>query len=155
MVNNALQDLLTSQPAVLIGLIANFTGCALQDDIAMAMRRMQQLGLILSIIKEAAMVQKHPIYPERIRKVPKQFSWLDQRLVRAHLIDRLSHPAAALYLFLVIVADAKGLSYYGDRTLSKRLAMDKETLFSMRGQLVQTGLYCLQRSIVSGTGSGR
>lgn len=44
LVNNALQDLLTSQPAVLIGLIANFTGCALQDDIAMAMRRMQQLG---------------------------------------------------------------------------------------------------------------
>lgn len=86
------------------------------------------------------MVQKHPICPERIRKVPKQFSWLDQRLVRAHLIDRLSHPAAALYLFLVIVADAKGLSYYGDRTLSKRLAMDKDTLFSMRGQLIQTGL---------------
>ena len=86
------------------------------------------------------MVQKHPICPELIRKVPKQFSWLDQRLVRAHLIDRLSHPAAALYLFLVIVADAKGLSYYGDHTLSKRLAMDKNTLFSMRRQLIQTGL---------------
>jgi len=86
------------------------------------------------------MVQKHPICPERIRKVPKQFSWLDQRLVQAHLIDRLSHPAAALYLFLVIVADAKGMSYYGDRTLSKRLAMDENTLFSTRRQLIQTGL---------------
>jgi hypothetical protein len=86
------------------------------------------------------MVQKHPICPERIRKVPKQFSWLDQRLVRAHHIDRLSHPAAALYLFLVIVADAKGLSYYGDHTLSKRLAMDENTFFSTRRQLIQTGL---------------
>jgi hypothetical protein len=42
--NGALQDLLCAQPAVLIGLIANFTGCALQDDIAMALLRMQQLG---------------------------------------------------------------------------------------------------------------
>ena len=86
------------------------------------------------------MVPKHPICPERIRKVPKQFSWLDQRLVQAHLIDHLSHPAAALYLFLVIVADAKGLSYYGDRTLSKRLTMDENTLFSTRRQLIHTGL---------------
>jgi len=40
----ALQDSLFSQSAVLIGLIAQFTGSALQDDITMAARRMQQLG---------------------------------------------------------------------------------------------------------------
>jgi hypothetical protein len=40
----ALQDALIMQPAVVIGLIAQFTGYALQDDIAMAARRMQQLG---------------------------------------------------------------------------------------------------------------
>lgn len=42
--SDALQDSLIFQPAVLIGLIAQFTGCALQDDIALAVRRMQQLG---------------------------------------------------------------------------------------------------------------
>ena len=42
--NRALQDLLTVQPSVLIGIIAQLTGYALQDDIAMAVRRMQQLG---------------------------------------------------------------------------------------------------------------
>jgi hypothetical protein len=40
----ALQDLLIVQPAVLVGLIAQLTGSALQDDIALATRRMQQLG---------------------------------------------------------------------------------------------------------------
>jgi hypothetical protein len=40
----ALQDLLSFQPAVLIGLIAQLTGSALQDDIAMTARRLQQLG---------------------------------------------------------------------------------------------------------------
>ena len=40
----ALQDLLIVQPAVMIGLIAQLTGSTLQDDIALATRRMQQLG---------------------------------------------------------------------------------------------------------------
>jgi hypothetical protein len=42
--STALQDSLIAQPTVLIGLIAQFTGFALQDDIALAVRRMQQLG---------------------------------------------------------------------------------------------------------------
>jgi hypothetical protein len=41
---DALQDLLILQPAVMVGLIAQLTGSALQDDIARAARRMQQLG---------------------------------------------------------------------------------------------------------------
>jgi hypothetical protein len=40
----ALQDFLNVQHAVLIGLIANFTGFALQDDIANALLRLQKLG---------------------------------------------------------------------------------------------------------------
>jgi hypothetical protein len=40
----ALQDVLSLQPAVLIGLIAQLTGTALQDDIARTARRLQQLG---------------------------------------------------------------------------------------------------------------
>ena len=43
-VDVALQDVLNSQPAVLIGLIANFTGIALQDEIAKSIRSMQELG---------------------------------------------------------------------------------------------------------------
>jgi hypothetical protein len=42
--SHALQDLLTAQPAVLIGLIAHFTGDALQDHIALTLRHLQQLG---------------------------------------------------------------------------------------------------------------
>jgi hypothetical protein len=39
-----LQDVLTSQPLVLIGLIAQITGITLQDDIAIAGRRLLRLG---------------------------------------------------------------------------------------------------------------
>ena len=42
--STALQDLLMTQSTVLIGLIANFTGDTLQDNIANTVRRLQQLG---------------------------------------------------------------------------------------------------------------
>ena len=40
----ALQDLSITQPYVLLGLIANLTGTALQDDIDTTVQRLQQLG---------------------------------------------------------------------------------------------------------------
>lgn len=93
------------------------------------------------------MIQKHPICPERIRKVPKQFSWLDHRLVRDHYIDRCSHSAAALYLFLVTVADAQGLSYYSDLVISQRLDMDTNTLAQTRKELIRIGLIAYQKPL--------
>jgi hypothetical protein len=86
------------------------------------------------------MVQKFPICPHRVRKTPKQFSWLDHRLVRDRYIDRCSHPAAALYLFLVTVADAQGLSYYSDHTISERIGMDPALLEMTRTELIHIGL---------------
>ena len=41
---HALQDLLSFQPAVLIGFIAQFTGSALQDDIVRSTRQLIELG---------------------------------------------------------------------------------------------------------------
>jgi hypothetical protein len=41
---DALQDLLSFQPAVLIGFIAQFTGSALQDDIVRSTRQLIELG---------------------------------------------------------------------------------------------------------------
>ena len=101
------------------------------------------------------MVQKHPICPERVRKTPKQFSWLDHRLVRDHYIDRCTHRAAALYLFLVTVADAKGLSYYSDPSICRRLAMDETVLKDARSELVEIGLIAYQKPLYQVLDLGR
>jgi len=93
------------------------------------------------------MLNKHPIRPDRIRKTPKQFSWLDHRLVSEHYIDRCTHRAAALYLFLVTVADAKGMSYYSTRTLSRRLGMDESAIVHGRGELVEIGLIAYRKPL--------
>jgi hypothetical protein len=81
-------------------------------------------------------MHKRPISWTQLRRVPQQFSWVDQRLVRERYIDRLSHEACALYLFLVTVADAQGLSYYADRTLAQRLSMSRAQLGQARHALI-------------------
>ncbi|CAN7734252.1 hypothetical protein [Paraburkholderia hospita] len=44
LMDDALQEVLSAQPAVLIGLIAHLTDSALQEDIALSTRRLLQLG---------------------------------------------------------------------------------------------------------------
>jgi len=79
--------------------------------------------------------------------VPRQFSWVDHRLVRERYIDRLSPAAAALYLFLVTVSDAQGMSYYGDESLAKRLSMDMATLQRARDNLVSASLIAWEKPL--------
>lgn len=93
------------------------------------------------------MVSKVPIVAERIRKVPRHFSWIDHRLVRDRHIENCSHTAAALYLFLVTVGDAKGLSYYGDKSIIKYLSMDQNTLNEARADLIRIGLIAWQKPL--------
>lgn len=83
---------------------------------------------------------KRVLRPERLRQVPEQFSWIDQGFVQRHLIDRCDARAAALYLFLVTVADAQGLSYYGGSSLTQRLHLSTEELGAARQQLIDLDL---------------
>lgn len=79
---------------------------------------------------------KRVLWPERLRRLPEQFSWVDQALVQRHLIDRLEACSAALYLFLITVADAQGLSYYGGAALAQRLGLTPAQLVMARAQLI-------------------
>ena len=75
---------------------------------------------------------KRLISPHRRRKVPAQFSWVDHRLVRDNHISKCSPEALALYLFLVTVADAEGLSYYSDRKAAPLLGLDRVLASDLR-----------------------
>ena len=60
------------------------------------------------------------------------------------LIDRCDARAAALYLFLVTVCDAQGMSYYGAGTLAPRLRLSPEELGAARAQLIGLDLIAYQ-----------
>jgi hypothetical protein len=85
-------------------------------------------------------IKKRILCPERLRRIPGQFSWIDQQLVRDRYLQHCDHGALALYLVLVTVADAEGLSYYSDATLERMLNMEHARLLGARHQLCQVGL---------------
>ena len=85
-------------------------------------------------------IKKRILCPERLRHIPGQFSWVDQRLVRDRYLQHCDHGALALYLVLVTVADAEGLSYYSDGTLERMLNMEHAQLLGARRQLCQAGM---------------
>ncbi len=89
-------------------------------------------------------MHKRPISFPKLRKVPKQCSWVDQRLVRDHPIDPLRHEACTLSLFLVTVADAEGLSVYSERSLCQRLSMTLTGVRQARQALIPRALVASQ-----------
>jgi hypothetical protein len=91
------------------------------------------------------MKTKRLLCPQRVRRVPHQFSWIDQRLVRDGHISRCGGvQALGLYLLLVTVADSQGLSYYSDKTAARLLGLNEVDLRQARHNLVHAGLIAYQ-----------
>jgi hypothetical protein len=93
------------------------------------------------------MPRKRVLRPERLRRVPAQFSWIDQRLVREGYLERCDVQALALYLLLVTVADAQGLSYYGDTTVCRLLSIPQQALERARVALIGARLIAYERPL--------
>jgi hypothetical protein len=85
-------------------------------------------------------IVKVPVVPARVRRVPASFSWVDHRLVREGHVNGRSHAALALYLFLVTVADAQGLSYWSEKAVAGRLRLELSGLRAARAELEAAGL---------------
>lgn len=89
-------------------------------------------------------IRKHVLCEERTRRVPEQFSWVDHRLVRDGFCRRCRTEELALYLVLVTVADAEGLSYYGDAALGRLAGVPAGRVAELREGLARADLvaYC-------------
>lgn len=78
--------------------------------------------------------------PARVRRPPRSFAWIDHRF-RARLAELLPEELA-LYVFLVLAADAQGLSCWRLDRIEAMLgyAVRREELFRARERLVELGL---------------
>jgi len=93
------------------------------------------------------MIHKHPPRPERLRQIPPSFSWVGHRLIRHRLLHHAKPEAWALYLFLVTVADSRGLSYYSDASIARHLDLDPLVVAAARQQLVQADLLAYRKPL--------
>jgi hypothetical protein len=67
---------------------------------------------IISIAGGQTMILKQPLDAQRIRKISGSFAFIEHRFLRDGFWAGLSHHELLLYMFLVLVSDRKGLSYY-------------------------------------------
>ena len=70
----------------------------------------------------------------------RSYSIVDHQLLHGRFFQKLSHQALALYLFVVVVGDAQGKSYYADRTIGGILHLSDADLTLARNKLIETGL---------------
>jgi hypothetical protein len=93
------------------------------------------------------MTSKIPPRPDRLRRIPPSFSWVDHRLVRQNRLRECDPTTWALYLFLVTVADEQGLSYYSEASLCRFLRVDFTVLSEARQQLIQNDLVAYKKPL--------
>ncbi|MFC1463120.1 hypothetical protein ACFLQU_05900 [Verrucomicrobiota bacterium] len=90
---------------------------------------------------------REPVLPKRRRRIPPQFSWVDHRLVRDGHISGRSAEALALYLFLVTVADADGLSWYSETALCRMMSWELPGLRQARNELRSAELIAFRKPL--------
>ena len=93
------------------------------------------------------MVAKMLIDRHRKRKIPSHFSWVDHRLIRNGYSRKCSTEALGLYLFLITVSDSEGLSYYGDKSISREINCSEKSVSSLRRELISTELIAFSNKI--------
>jgi len=93
------------------------------------------------------MVTKRILSPERLRVVPRSFSWVDHRLLRDGHLDRLQPREILLYFFLVLVGDGRGLSYYSPQAISRYLKLSEDEIRQARRSLTERGLIAFEKPL--------
>lgn len=95
------------------------------------------------------MIEKTPLCPQRVRRITGSFAFIEHRFLRDGFFQSITHHELLLYLFLVLVADRSGLSYYSydkictllrlcvDEYLVARNALIEKDLIAFDGHLFQ------------------
>lgn len=86
------------------------------------------------------MIQKKILNAERIRKIKGGFSFVPHRFITDGFLGALGQKELLLYLFLVIVADRHGLSFYGYDRICSLLELSLDEYIQARDQLMDMDL---------------
>lgn len=78
--------------------------------------------------------------PERLRRIPRSFAWLDHRLRADGLLAQLTPDQLSLYCFLALAADAHGLSCWRLDRIERELPLDVCALQQARAGLLRADL---------------
>ena len=85
-------------------------------------------------------MMKKPLYPQRIRKITPSFAFIEHRFLRDGFWSTLDQHQLLLYVFLIIVADRNGLSYYSYDKICTLLKITVDDYIVARDALIEKDL---------------
>jgi hypothetical protein len=90
------------------------------------------------------MPKPHIPQPQDVRRITGSFAWIDHRLLRNGHLQAMTHQEIALYLFLVLVADRHGVSFYRKEKICELVALDFEQFEVARDRLISQDLIAFE-----------
>ncbi len=89
---------------------------------------------------KAQRIEKKPLEPHRIRKITASFAFIEHRFLRDGFWSTLDQHQLLLYVFLIIVADRNGLSYYSYDKICTLLKIAVDDYIVARDALIEKDL---------------
>lgn len=86
------------------------------------------------------MIKKTLLQPRRVRRIKGSFAFVEHRFLRDGFWQSLTHHELLLYLFLVLVADRDGLSYYAYDKICALLRLTISEYLEARNNLIDKDL---------------
>lgn len=86
----------------------------------------------------------HIPQPQRIRSIHGSFAWIDHRLIRNGFLGVMTHEDILLYLFLVLVADKNGVSFYRKEKIGQAMSLDTRQLEIAKDRLIDLKLIAFE-----------
>jgi hypothetical protein len=86
------------------------------------------------------MMEKIILCPDRVRKIAGTFSFIEHRFLKEGFFYSLNHHELVLYLFLVLVADRNGLSFYSYDKICTLLRITVDEFILARDTLIYKDL---------------
>jgi len=86
------------------------------------------------------MITKTPLDQDRVRKIAGSFAFVEHRFLRSGFFSVLTHHELLLYVFLVLVADRNGLSYYSYDKICILLRITLDDYIIARDGLIEKDL---------------
>jgi len=93
------------------------------------------------------MIKKKILNPDRIRRIDGGFSFIPHRFVCDGFLAALQQKELLLYLFLVIVSDRHGLSFYSYDAICTLLQMSLDQYITARNGLIGKDLIAFDGTV--------
>ena len=97
--------------------------------------------------KESTMIRKRLLNPDRVRRIDGGFSFIPHRFLSDGFLASLDQKELLLYLFLILVSDRHGLSFYSYDSICSLLQMNLGQYIEARDGLMEKDLIAFDGTV--------